>query len=266
MVNFLISGIKEVSAGKTTIARALIRLFNEKELEVSGFKPRSGNNIWYHWKLVKEGLKRGTIFSKDAKFIREEMNEKIPLTLINPVHRLWTPGNKKSPWSSLPHFLLDRITLKEKQYVILNQKQQLPVKKKYFENLFEQSEILKVSTRDDLQNYTKLYNEATFQAEKSISKSFKNVIYESYSDIALPFRGISHLDFVFVSQPFQIDIYKGERYLKALELTSSLPVEQSTDNVIESIKPIHTLEVTPFDVDIIDNTKNLLRPILEEII
>ncbi|MFO8017861.1 MAG: hypothetical protein R6U96_04445 [Promethearchaeia archaeon] len=262
----LISGVKEFSAGKTTVARALIRYFNDKSQSVSGFKPRSGNNIWYHWKLIRKGLKRGTVYSKDAKLMSREMNEKISINLLNPVHRLWTTTSETSTWNSLPNFLLDRITIDTQQYVLLNKQQDFPVKKKLFKKLFKQSKIIEIRTREDLQEYSGLYTNATAQAHKILSEKFDNLVLESYSNIAVPFEKISGLDYVLIAHPFKIEVYNGERYLQALELLSTLPVEQNTDHILESIKAIKTISVTPFESEIIKRTKMLLKPYLDEIL
>ncbi|MGV9198181.1 MAG: hypothetical protein ACOC44_10730 [Promethearchaeia archaeon] len=266
MAKLLISGIAEYSAGKTTVARALIRYFNEKSQSVSGFKPRSGNNIWYHWKLIREGLDQGTIFSKDAKLLQSEMKNKIPLTLINPVHRLWTMSSENSAWNSLPHFLMDRINFDNKQYILLNKQQDLPVKREFFETLFKKSEVIEIKSRDELQEYSSLYGNATSQAHETLCKKFENIIIESYSNIAVPLRKISDLDFVFITRPFHIDIYKGERFLQALELLSTLPIEQNTEHVIESIKPVKKIKVPPYDKKVIDHTTLLLKSIMDELL
>jgi len=45
--NILIIGLKNNDSGKISLARAIISYLRDKNYKTCGFKPFSGNNIWY---------------------------------------------------------------------------------------------------------------------------------------------------------------------------------------------------------------------------
>lgn len=264
-MNILCVGLKEINSGKTTLVLALIRYFQEKGLEVGGFKPRSGNNLWYHWEIVKNGLDQGMIYGKDAQIIYNALDQKLPISKINPVHRLWVPEEKEVKWNGFPSFLLDRIHIKGQQIIALNLHTKIPIDEKYFEKLFARSKIREIKTREDLSNILKLYDEANEWAYHELKKEFDNLIIESYINVALPWREISNIDYVFVVRPFQIRIFEGEKYLKAHEVLFSLPIEEEVQDVIKHLKPIQTIKIPPFSEDITQNYVARLKKYMDKL-
>lgn len=86
---FLIVGLKELEAGKTTVARALLLCLREEGIKACGFKPKAGNTLWYDYDTVYEALSRGRLYGKDSKLLREASDTNLPEELISPIHRLW---------------------------------------------------------------------------------------------------------------------------------------------------------------------------------
>lgn len=265
-MKILCTGLREFKSGKTTLTLALMRLFKQKDLKVCGFKPKSGNNIWYHWKNVKKALEEGTLYGNDAKKLYKEILEAISITLINPIHRLWMPNMNEVSFGGLPNFILDRITINEKQIVAVNKHAKCPVNRKYFEGLFSKSETVQISTREDLQQLTELYEKADQTADRILNKKYDIVICESYADTGLPWNGIGDLDYVFAVKPFYLYIYEGEQYLQANKIVSSLTVEQKTEDIVEPLKPLQKIDIPPFSKDIVDSLKLFLEDQLEDLI
>lgn len=262
----LCAGLREKDSGKSTLTLSLIEYFKERNIKVCGFKPKSGNNIWYHWKRVKEGLDKGTLYGRDAAKYYNKCNGQIPITTINPVHRLWMPSFNNSYQESIPNFILDRITVEGKQIVALNTNVDIPIDWAHFDKLMENSEVIKIRTREDLENLTELYEEGDQWAWSFLSKEVETIVCESYTNVGLPWNSISDLDYVLVVEPFKIDIYDGERYIKASKFVSSILMEQKTCEIIEPIKPLESIKVPPFSNNIIINIKDHLKPYLDELL
>lgn len=122
---FLIVGLKEVDAGKTTVARALLLCLRERGITACGFKPKAGNTLWYDYEVVHEALSQGRLYGKDAKLLRMASGINIPEEIISPIHRLWVtpPHHLKQDLATLPYFIVDRVTLwseKPKEMVVVN--------------------------------------------------------------------------------------------------------------------------------------------------
>ncbi|MBD3340576.1 MAG: hypothetical protein GF353_15820 [Candidatus Lokiarchaeota archaeon] len=265
-MNVLVVGLTEKKAGKTSLARALIRFLKERNIKVCGYKPRSGGNLWYHWDIVKEGLLKGTLYGKDAKALFFESDKEVSITTINPVHRIWVPIDDGLKWSELPNFLMDRIMIEEKQIILYNKKIHNPLDDEIFNKLFSNSTIKYISNRSDLESCLPLYKEAEEKAYKELKQKFEYLICESYANIALPWEQNRDLDYVFAIKPFKIKIYDGNRYLKASKIVSSLPLEETTEIYSETLKPIKEISVPPFETNIIVNLKNQIKPIVNQIL
>ncbi len=264
-MNILCTGLREKESGKSTLTLSLIDYFQELGKGVCGFKPKSGNNIWYHWKRVKESLEKGTLYGRDAEEYYKRCSGQIPITTINPVHRLWMPSFDASYLDGIPTFILDRITIKEKQTIALNTNVDYPIDRRYFNKLLNRSEVIKIRKRADLESLTSLYERADEWAMKTLSNEVETVLCESYTNVGLPWNTISDLDYVFVTEPFKIEIYSGERYLKASRVVSSLIIELKTEEIIEPIEPIETIRIPPFSEDIVTRLRNYLKPYLDDL-
>ncbi|MFO7797402.1 MAG: hypothetical protein ACQERB_11660 [Promethearchaeati archaeon] len=264
-MKILVAGLRDYKSGKTTLTLSLMRFFTEKDISVCGFKPKSGNNLWYHWKNIKKALEEGTLYGTDAIALHEEMERKVPITLINPVHRLWMPNSDKINFGGLPNFILDRLTLDNEQIIAINNHIKSPVDDKYFKKLISHSKIMDIQNREDLQKLTPLYEKADKSAEKKLLEEFDIVICESYANTGLPWDGINEIDYVFVIEPFYLRIYDGERYLEASRLVSTIRIEQTTQEIVEPIKPLKSVKIPPFSEKIIDEFKKYLEPQIQDL-
>lgn len=262
-MNLLCAGLRELHSGKTTLTIALIRYFKEMNMSVSGYKPRSGNNVWYHWSLIERMLREGRIYGKDAKLLLDESEEEIDIYALNPVHRLWGPQSNEISWGNLPNFLLDRITHEDKNYIAINKKISFPIDKNHFEKLLKNSEIIPIQSTSELNELNNLYEQANEWGYQYLSTKYDHIIYESYSDIGIPFLSIPELDYIFVIEPFVISIYPGDRYLKALEYASTISIEIKTSRIIELLRPIEKIKIPPYAGNVEDKLKDKMKPFLD---
>ncbi|TXT58118.1 MAG: putative p-loop ATPase/GTPase-like protein [Promethearchaeota archaeon] len=265
-MKILCTGLTEKYSGKTTLSLSLINYLKERGDSVYGFKPKAGNNLWYHWEMVCKSLAEGTLYGKDVYKYYEVCEENIPISILNPIHRLWIPESQEAVWERLPNFLLDRVTVKKKQYILINTKCKIPIEEKYFHKLFQNSEFIKILTRKDLTKITPLYEKADNRAYSYLSNNSDHIICESYADVGLPWMELKDLDLVFVIKPFHIAIYEGERYLAASKVVSSISIEQKTEEIIEPIKPLKTIKVPPFTGNVIEKLKNHISIYLTDLL
>lgn len=268
---FLIVGLKELDAGKTTVARALLLCLRERGITACGFKPKAGNTLWYDYEVVHEALSQGRLYGEDAKLLRMASGTNLPEENISPIHRLWAtpPHHLKQDLATLPYFIVDRVTLcseKPKEMVVVNDV--LPFRhgrERLVAKLYKpETEVVHVRTLRELNKIVDTYyDEAIEHAHRRIAAENDALVYESYADIALPWRCVRKLDMVLAVHPGYIWAYDPDKYLSALELSESLLREKRTENVVKLLKPIKTLRVPPCKSgEIIKGIKRKLHPFI----
>jgi predicted P-loop ATPase/GTPase len=243
--NILIIGLKPHNSGKTSLARALVSYLKEKKHTVCGFKPFSGNNIWYDFDIIDHTLSEGRIYGKDVFLLKQESDIHTAEEILNPIHRIWNEPATIDPVTHLPNFIVDRITLQDTEthnsMLLINQNtvQQLP--EKYIKKLSETSYIK--HTIQDVATLNKhtatYYKKAVIQNYQTIQNQFDYIVIESYADQALfTWKGIPHFDAVIAIEPWQITFYDPVQYEKALQLSTQISTwEVSTQKIVELLKP-----------------------------
>lgn len=253
LMRFLIVGLKELEAGKTTIARALLLYLRKKGVTACGFKPKAGNTLWYDYDVVYEALSQGRLYGKDSKLLRQASETDLPEELITPIHRLWAtpPHYLRQNLATLPHFIVDRVTLlnqKPKEIVVVNDA--LPFKhgrESLVAKLHKpENEVVHIRTVKELNEIVNRYYDKSIElAHNKIATEYNALVYESYADAALPWKDIRELDLVLAVHPGYIQAYDPEKYLTALKLSAKLHREQKTGDIVDLLKPINTLKVPP---------------------
>ena len=269
--SILIVGFREFSSGKTSIARALIRWLREKGISACGFKPKAGNNLWYDYDIVHDALKEGRLYGKDAKLLKSASETNFPEEIINPIHRLWTfePVEKKT-FHEIPCFIVDRVTICNDKcftHIIANDTAPLePEEKSLLQKLFHNAEkVHHVSNLEELNSITRrYYNYAVEKAHEKIVKQHEAIVYESYSNNAMPWNGIKKLNLVLAVEPGSIHVYDADKYLSAVNLSKDfLKKEISVSDVCELLKPLKTLKTSPYTSDeIVDKLKEKMDEIM----
>jgi len=263
-MKILIVGLREKDAGKTTLALALLTYLREKGFNACGFKPRAGNSVWYDYDVVHEALSQGRLYGKDAKLLTTASVlgsdvGALKEEFINPFHRLWAEPPLIDPITQIPYFILDRITLWRKEGVrnlaVVNKT--LPVEYRCNDAILanlraKASRIYNVRDLDTLYRLTERYYDLAVElVYKEMNKQYECLVIESYSDIALPWRGLKDLNAVFGVKPGQISVYEPEKYLTAVQLSTSTYVQEelATSRIVELIRPIKEIKVPPFKSD-----------------
>jgi len=260
MYQVMVVGLKGVDSGKTTFSRALLSHLRDEGLNVCGFKPMAGNNIWYDYEVVSRALSEGRLYGRDAGLLKEESTGEVPEELINPVHRLWSEPSKIDAATGVPTFIVDRITFwpqgkgedeyeDEDEYgagdeaggecevevtgggrdgsgglnlLVENASVHLNGEKRLLRKLRPQAaEVRRVEDAEGLNGLVKAhYGRAIESARRRIAEEHDAMVIEGYSDAALPAGDVSDLDLVVGVEPWRISVYDPERYRNAVRLTT----------------------------------------------
>ena len=263
----LIVGLKELDAGKTSLACAMLEYFRARGYSVCGFKPRAGNSIWYDYDVVQEALSRGRLYGKDAKMLKlastpYSVSGALEEEFVNPFHRLWTEPPHIDPVTRIPYFVIDRVTLWRKSeatnLVVVNDA--LPMEYRYDDALFNElcagaSRIFHVHDLNTLNKLTsEYYNRAAEQAFMLMRREYELIVIESYSDVALPlpYSTLKDVDAVIGIKPGKIFVFEPEKYLTAVQLEASIRIqaeEPPTSEIVELLKPVREIRVPPLRSD-----------------
>jgi predicted P-loop ATPase/GTPase len=276
MYQVLVVGLKGVDSGKTTFSRALLSHLRDEGLNVCGFKPMAGNNIWYDYDVVSRALSQGRLYGRDAGLLKEASSGDVPEELINPVHRLWSEPSLIDAATGVPAFILDRITFwseygdkdeDEKSILVENANVHLNGEKKLLRKLYPRAaDVYRVEDANDLNGLVEAhYGRAIGLAYRKIAEEHDALVIEGYSDAALPVAP-SDLDLVVGVEPWQISVYDSERYLNAVRLsTPTYSREISTSRVMELLRPKRVVEYQPSRPDErVDRLKEIMPEVLEE--
>jgi predicted P-loop ATPase/GTPase len=286
MYQVLVVGLKGVDSGKTTFSRALLSHLRGEGLDVCGFKPMAGNNIWYDYDVVSKALLEGRLFGRDAGFLKEESTGDVPEELINPVHRLWSEPSKIDPATGVPTFILDRVTFwsqgksedgdegefeegrgDERSVLVENATVHLNGEKKLLRKLYPRAaEVYRVEDAEGLNSLVEAhYGRAIGSAYQRIAREHDALVIEGYSDAALPAGEVCDPDLVVGVEPWQISVYDPDRYQNAVRLsTPSYSKEVSTSRVTELLRPKRVVEYQPSKPEErVDRLKEIMPEVLE---
>ncbi len=282
----LIVGMNAFDSGKTVVSQQLTRLFNSTGLNTEYFKPMSGHNYWLHFEHSQKCLEEGSLYSYDARKVRNLYSSRLSVEISNPVHRLYVPFKSIAPdqivFSSLTLgdydsvFALERITSinrKETKSVYLVAEdlidtQTLILDSNTIKSLVNSGEKIKVNTLEEVKVYEQNhFNHAVSSCFDAIEENSDLAIIESFNDTVWPWSGIDHVDMVLAVRPGQLASYNPERFKKAVYLldNSRDRIREITfRRVSEYLKPELSFELLPRDGIRDEDFKYLRDRILEK--
>lgn len=230
-MRLLVAGGDRVDAGKTTFTTGLV-----SRLDGVGFKPRAGNDFWFDHDDYHRAVDDGRLYGKDARRLAEASYGEYAPEDVNPVHRLWRPSS--GPDTGLVgqahrEFVLDRVG----QSFVVNARADVPDSARRHLPL---DEAPTVETISELDAVTRQLHLPTFDGFADRIRDADTAVVESYSDVALPIRGLS-FDAVAVVEPGRMRAYDGDRFARACEVASGSPrdgqLEVHTPDVTELVDP-----------------------------
>jgi predicted P-loop ATPase/GTPase len=238
-MKLLVAGAAQVDAGKTTFSTGLLA-----RTGAVGFKPRAGNDYWFHQDDVRTAADTGRIYGKDARTLAETSPGTLEPEDINPVHRLWRPSN--GPDTGLlgqadREFLLDRAG---SRYVV-NGTVDLP---EYIRDALPLMNAIYVDSLPDLNDAMAQYHLPALESLAGDVADTGHAVVESYSDIARPLQTMEP-DAVAVVEPLRVRFYEGHRYMRACEVATRSPqdgtLEERVSDVVDLVDPVGTAELPP---------------------
>jgi Predicted P-loop ATPase/GTPase len=240
-MTLLVVGADRVDAGKTTFTTGLIAY-----TDAVGFKPRAGNDWWFHHDDCHTALDASSLYGADARKIVAAAPGDLAPEMINPVHRLWRPAPAPGPGllgQDGQEFLLDRAG----DRYVLNGQATLPSR------LSEQlplANAVVVESVTELNAAIEQLHLPALDALKRTIKTTDRAVVESYGDVARPVQGLAPTA-VAVVEPKRVRVYDGHRYGQACQVATgaSSPLEgqleESVSAVTELIDPATTVETMP---------------------
>jgi predicted P-loop ATPase/GTPase len=234
-MNLLVAGADRVDAGKTTFSVGLL-----EHTGAIGFKPRAGNDHWFHHDDVRHAVSAGRLYGKDARRLAAASPGAYDPEDINPVHRLWTP----SPGSGTGllgrddrQFLVDRVG----ETYVVNDTVTIPP---LVRESLPLSEAVRVDSLPEFNDVMERLHLVALEGIKDRIADHGRTVVESYGNVARPLRGADP-DAVAVVEPGRARIYRGERYRKACQVASGGPeegqLEERVPSVVDLIDPVEAV-------------------------
>ncbi len=195
----LAAGAREVDAGKTTFSTGLLA-----RTGAIGFKPRAGNDRWFHHDDYRDAVEQGRLFGKDARRLAAASPGDLTPEAINPVHRLWEP----TPGGSGPLSREDRTFLVDRagdRYVV-NGDCQLPDRLREHLPI---AEAVAVDSLPELNRAMETYHLPAMEGLREDIATVDRAVVESYGDVARPLRDVDP-DAVAVVEPTRVRVVDGD--------------------------------------------------------
>ncbi|MFB6298171.1 MAG: ATPase [Salinirussus sp.] len=237
-MSLLVAGGARVDAGKTTFATGLIA-----RTGATGFKPRAGNDYWFHHDDYREAVEQGRLYGRDARRLAAASPADPAPETINPVHRCWrpTPGRSGPLGQDDRSFVLDRAG---DRYVVNGA---VTVPESAREHL-PLEEALVVESLDGLNGAMERLHVPAIEALAADVRATDRAVVESYGDVARPLRAFEP-DAVAVVEPGSARVFAGDRYAKACQITSGSPVtgqlEERVSDVTDLAEPVDSIDLPP---------------------
>lgn len=240
-MTLLVVGADRVDAGKTTFTTGLIA-----HADAVGFKPRAGNNWWFHHDDCHAALDASSLYGGDARKLVAAAPGNLAPEIINPVHRLWRPA--PGPGTGLlgqddQEFLLDRAG----DRYVRNGQATLPSR------LVDQLPLADAVVVESVAELNAAIEQLHLPALDALGRTIETTdraVVESYGDVARPIQGLAPT-VVAAVEPGRVRLYNGDRYGQACQVATgaSSPLEgqleESVSAVTELIDPVATVETTP---------------------
>lgn len=236
-MKLLVAGADRVDAGKTTFTVGLLEY-----ADAVGFKPRAGNDYWFHHDDFRHAVEQGRLFGKDARRLADASPGEHEPEDINPVHRFWrpSPGNGAGILGQQDReFVIDRVA---ENYVI-NDTVEVP---EAAEAHLPLDDAIRVGS---LQALNEVMEQLHLVALEGILRRIREqdrAVVESYGNIARPLQEYEP-DAVAVVEPGRARLYDGSRYVKGCSVASGGPregqLEERVPSVVDLIDPIDTVQL-----------------------
>lgn len=236
-MTLLVAGADRVDAGKTTFSVGLVA-----SLETVGFKPRAGNDYWFHHDDYRRAVTQGRLFGNDARRLAAASRGDLAPEDVNPVHRLWQPS--PGPGTGVlgradREFIVDRVA----ENFVVNETVSLPEAAR---DSLPLEEAIRV---DSLASFNEVMGQLHLVALEGIARRIaehERPVVESYGDVARPLRDVEPAA-VAVVEPGRARVYDGNRYVNACAVASGGPsdgqLEERVPAVVDLLDPVASVSL-----------------------
>jgi predicted P-loop ATPase/GTPase len=263
----LIIGVHTYNSGKTRIAGQIVDYLHNKNLKAEYFKPLSAHNFWHNYAHSERCLESGSLYSKDAAYVRQFYESNLPVELSNPVHRLYAPALTERPLGPLPSTLaiagMDSVLVMQRfshpknegiESTILLAQELIDAQSVLFTKKDAQK-IMGDAMVENISSFSEAHAFEEAMLEGHIGDSFDwvkrksdFVVIEAFNDTVWPWEELTSVDSVIAVSPGQVFSYEPERMLKAVRLStySNASIrEVSFRQVADLVKPIRQMRTYP---------------------
>jgi predicted P-loop ATPase/GTPase len=220
-------------AGKTTAARAVIRVLMSQGLRVCPFKPAAEIWLYKDWNNIDHVLQEGRFYGHDAYLLRRDAGARFSEETINPAFRLVSPARHDQKGEYCPT-ILARCTLGSEpleQLIGLDWKRTASLGlERALEKLTSAKgvSIVEFSSLEDLNHMVGKYlPDSILQAHREITAEYENIVYESAGFSAMPWVGLKDFDYVVAVNHGYMQLYDGPLYRKNFSSTHEVTVDSN---------------------------------------
>ena len=275
-------GFLEKNSGKTFVAHELgATLQKVTGQEIIPYKPVSGSNFWYQADNSKFIMENKLLLSQDLRITAHRLSyhQRIPLSILNPIHSLFFPMNIESllngsiKISLMEQYSYDkpiiiRYSLWDKEnslehriHVVYND---ISLPQSIQSVLDLSNEVLYYSSLDDLteidRKFSPLAIQTTFDYINGYitnSSNILGVMIESFNNIVLPKNIVEHATSILLVAPGFIAKMDTEKFLKAYQIIGSN--YQPSNKFLELMHPTKLIKLpfNPQEGDLITIIENL---------
>lgn len=279
MPKILVVSLAMSDAGKTTAARATIRVLMSQGLSVSPFKPAGEFWLYKDWSDVAHALSEGRLYGKDSYLLRRESKVPFPEETISPAFRLVSPARHDQKGQYCPT-IAARCTVgsdSSEHVIALDRKRIASLGlERDFEKLASGKGVTvrEFSSLEELNRMVGEYLPGSIaQAHRRIVAEYDNIVYESAGFSAMPWLGLTDFDYVVAVNHGYLQLYDGPLYRKNFSSTHEIAVDSNwardheprehavwrnfslirTAQVVAQQKPLAEVQVPPLLSSTIDS-------------
>ena len=272
----LVAGLLPHDAGKTTVAKYVLRGLRDLGLDIAASKPIAGHSAWYQLHSLLKSIELGILVGNDALELHSVCQCPKAIEVLNPIDTLQVPldvvhfTSPKIYMETLDTLAsimgiarvstcIDENTAELKYYIVRENLSRITrslinVLNTLIERISKRAKSVMVVERGrDLISI--LGTEGVAACDKCLEILLRNhelLVIESFNDAAAPTHLSSKADIAFVVTPGKVMVLPGDKYYKAFKLLLDMETGMhpwsawvTTSQILALVRPIMLVDVEP---------------------